>query len=347
MNLITTNRTCFISAAMLISCTGSVQSVVQPAKDSTINETVIIPARDTVRVSKPALDTVLYNKLMQHISRGDPAGRWPVKHDYPLPGAIFPFKRIVAYYGNLYSKHMGILGELPKDLMLRRLQNEVKKWTNADSLMPAIPALHYIAVTAQESPGAAGKYRLRMPFHQIDTVISWAKSIGALVFIDIQVGLSTIQQELPEFDKYLAMPQVHLAIDPEFSMKNGDRPGTAIGSYDAADINYAAGYLVNMVKKYNLPPKILVVHRFTQKMVTNHKQIKLHPEVQIVIDMDGWGTSARKINTYRSYLYPEPVQFTGFKLFYKNDTKRVGQKQEMQPAELLKLTPNPVYIQYQ
>jgi len=35
------------------------------------------------------------------------------------------------------------------------------------------------------------------------------------------------------------------------------------------------------------------------------------------------------------------VQFTGFKLFYKND------KPMMAPAEVLSLSPVPVYIQYQ
>ena len=35
--------------------------------------------------------------------------------------------------------------------------------------------------------------------------------------------------------------------------------------------------------------------------------------------MDGWGAKARKLTTYREYVSKEPVQFTGFKLFYKND----------------------------
>lgn len=293
------------------------------------------------------LDTAKYNRLMAYTSNGDTSGRWPVKHEYPLPGAIFPFKRIIAYYGNLYSKQMGILGELPKREMFARLQGEVEKWTKADSLIPAVPALHYIAVTAQVSPGKGGKYRLRMPFSQIDTVVSWAREIDALVFIDIQVGLSTLQQEVPEFEKYLSMPQVHFGIDPEFSMKSGARPGTAIGSFDANDINYVTGYLAELVRKHNLPPKVLILHRFTQAMIKDYKNIKLRPEVQIVMDMDGWGEAERKVNTYRQFVYREPVQFTGFKIFYNNDTKRVNRKSVMQPADLLKLTPHPVYIQYQ
>lgn len=295
----------------------------------------------------PTLDTATYNRLLQHMSNGDTTGKWPVKSAYPLPGAILPFNRIIAYYGNLYSTRMGALGEFPKKEMFRRLQDEVAKWTAADSVMPAIPALHYIAITAQMEPGKAGKYRLRMPFSQIDTIVSWAKEIDALVFIDIQVGLSTLQQEMPEFEKYLAMPNVHFGIDPEFSMKGGQRPGTVIGTFDAADINYATGYLADIVKKYNLPPKILVVHRFTGPMVTNTKNIQLRPEVQIVMDMDGWGIPAKKINTYYQFIYPQPVQFTGFKIFYNNDTKRSNWPVVMEPKEVLGLTPKPVYIQYQ
>ena len=300
----------------------------------------------TIAAVRAVLDSALYDANTKWITNGDTTGKWPVKADYPLPGAIFPFKRIIAYYGNLYSKQMGILGELPEQQMLAKLQGEVKKWQAADSTLEVIPALHYIAVTAQGSPGAAGKYRLRMPFKEIDKVLVMAEKINALVFIDVQVGLSTVQSEIPEFEKYLKMPNVHLGIDPEFSMKTGKKPGAVIGTYDAADINFVTNYLAKLVKENNLPPKILVVHRFTQPMVTNYKNIKLQPEVQIVMDMDGWGHHARKFNTYKHFIHREPVQYTGFKIFYKNDLKEAN-SHLLTPEEVLKLKPQPVYIQYQ
>ena len=102
-------------------------------------------------------------------------------------------------------------------------------------------------------------------------------------------------------------------------MKTGKKPGTVIGTMDATDINFASEYLANLVKANDLPPKIFVVHRFTHAMVTNYKQIKTRPQVQIVMDMDGSGVQSKKLTTYREYIYKEPVQFTGFKLFYKND----------------------------
>ncbi|MGF7072518.1 hypothetical protein [Mucilaginibacter sp. 3215] len=293
------------------------------------------------------LDTLKYDSLMKKLANGDKSGRWPVKtKEYPLPGAILPFNRIVAFYGNLYSKNMGVLGQYPRKTMLNKLKEEVKNWEKADTATNVVPALHYICVTAQADAGRNGLHNLRMPFSQIDTVISWAKSINALVFLDIQVGFSTVQTELPLLEKYMKMPNVHLGIDPEFSMKEGSVPGKRIGTFDADDINYVTGYLAKLAKKNDLPPKIFVVHRFTKRMVTNYKDIKLRPEVQVVMDMDGWGGPELKKSTYKYFISEEPVQFTGFKLFYKNDIKNVPHRM-LTPKEVLSLKPAPIYIQYQ
>jgi hypothetical protein len=307
-------------------------------------------AKDTT-VAKPApprpINKPQYDSLMKKLANGDTTGHFPVKNTpYPLAGAILPYYRIVAFYGNLYSKKMGILGELPPKEMLKKLDGEVKLWSKADSSKPVMPALHYIAVVAQGDGGKDGKYRYRMPFKQIDSVLALAKTRNALVFLDVQVALSNIRAELPLFEPYLKMPNVHFGMDPEFSMKTGARPGTKIGTYNADDINFATNYLADLVKKYNLTPKILIVHRFTKNMVTNYKEIKLHPEVQLVMDMDGWGEPELKLGTYRNHIFAEPVQFTGFKLFYKNDLKKAPHHM-MTPAEVLALKPKPIYIQYQ
>src|SRR5690348_1955601 len=291
------------------------------------------------------LDTADYNKKLLILANGDTTGRWPVRFPNQLPEAILPFNRILAFNANLNSKKMGILGELPKNEMLAKLQSEITKWKKADSAVNTIPALHYIAISAQGSPGKGGKYRARMPYSQMDTIVKWAKEINALVFLDIQVGHSTVKDEVPYLETYLKMPNVHLGIDPEFSMKTGAVPGRKIGNFSYEDVNDEIDYLANIVKTYNLPPKILIVHRFTQGMVTGYEKIKKVPQVQIVMDMDGWGDKTLKRSTYLRYIYKEPVEFTGFKLFYKNDTKSGGQMYT--PEELLKFIPKPIYIQYQ
>lgn len=271
---------------------------------------------------------------------------WPVAATYPNAGAILPFKRVVAYYGNFYSKGMGVLGEYPTDKMLAMLASTTEEWSAADPSTPVVPAIHYIAVVAQAGAGKEGKYILRMPDDQIEHALELAERMHGIVFLDVQVGKSTLQHELPQLEKYLRMPQVHLGIDPEFSMKYGDRPGTVIGTFDAEDINYAAQYLAELVRANNLPPKVLIVHRFTQDMLTNYKRIRPLPEVQIVMNMDGFGSKEKKRGTYANIVAPEPVQFMGIKLFYKNDVKPPANGL-LSPAEVLSLTPAPIYIQYQ
>jgi hypothetical protein len=251
----------------------------------------------------------------------------------------------VADYGNPLSKKMGILGELPPDQMLARFDKEIEAWRKADPSKPVQPALHLIAVVAQGAPGRDGKYRLRMTDSLIETIGSWAAKRNALLFLDVQVGQSTVQEELPRLIPFLKRPNVMLGIDPEFSMKSGAKPGSKIGTMDASDVNYAISLLSDLVKQNNLPPKVLVVHRFTRKMLSNAKQIRLDPRVQVVVNMDGWGQPWLKYDSYRAYVEAEPVQFTGFKLFYHNDTKKGDPI--LTPSEVLLLNPKPLYIQYQ
>ncbi len=330
----------------LFACNNGATSTGNTPQDSSPkNKSNTIQATQTATNN---LDTALYNKLQQYLANGDTTGRWPVKHDFPLPGVVLPFNRIIAYYGNLFSNRMGALGKWPKQEMMERLLKEVKEWNEADSVIKAIPALHYICATAQPSAGKDGRYRYRMPLSQVDTILSWAKEINALVFVDLQMGFSTVQQEVPWLEKYLSLPNVHLGIDPEFALAvKRKKPGTAVGSVDASDINFVSEYLSELVKKNNIPPKILMVHRFTPGMVTNTNKITLRPQVQIIMDMDGWGNPAKKKDTYNGWIFRQPVQFTGFKLFYVNDTEKSGEKEMMSKGEVLKLVPKPIYIQYQ
>lgn len=295
---------------------------------------------------KDTVDTNLYDDLLIKLSKNDSNYVWPVQGPYPLKGAILPFNRIVAYYGNLYTPQMGVLGTRPSSLMLNQLKKTVKAWEVADPSTPVIPALHYVTIVASATPANDNLYIKRMPDKQIETVIDLAQQINALVFLDIQPGFSTLENEIPRLEKYLSLPNVHLGIDPEFFMKGSLPPGKAIGNITAKEINYAINYLSNIVKTKNLPPKILVIHRFRVAMLKSYQNINLTREVQFVLHMDGWGSPNQKRDTYFYAVYKEPVQFAGFKIFYKNDLK-LAPNRLMGPKELLGLSPIPIYIQYQ
>jgi hypothetical protein len=269
------------------------------------------------------------------------SARWPVKGPLPLPGSLLPEHRIVAFYGNPKSTRMGILGQLPPEEMLPKLERTATEWAKADPGRPVMPALHLIATVAQGKPGTGQKYRLRHSDQLIEQVLGWAEERGWLVFLDVQIGHSTVPDELPHLVKYLERTYVHLALDPEFAMKLGGIPGRRIGTLDATDVNYAVRLLADIVDRKKVPPKVLVVHRFTQRMLTNHDRITLDPRVQVVVDMDGFGAPYLKEDAYKFFIVPEPVQFAGFKLFFKND------KPMMTPEQVIRLWPVPYYIQYQ
>lgn len=275
------------------------------------------------------------------------AAKWPVAGaPAPLPGSILPAKRIVAYYGNPLSKRMGVLGEYPVDEMLARLDREVARWNKVDPSHPVQPALHLIAVVAQGDPGKSGKWRMRMDSTLIEQVAGWAQRRNALLFLDVQVGTGNLREELPRLAPFLSRPNIHLGIDPEFSMKDGTPPGRKIGTMDAGDVNYASSFLADLVTKNKLPPKVLIVHRFTKNMLKGTDQIRLDPRVQVVVNMDGWGPMTLKRDSYHDYVAEHPVQYTGFKLFYHNDERKQG-SQLMTPEQVMRLWPRPLYIQYQ
>ncbi len=259
----------------------------------------------------------------------------------PRPGALLPHKRIVVFYGNPLSKRMGVLGEYPQPVMFSKLQAELDAFNKADSTRPVQGGLHLIVTVAQAAPGKNNLYRARMSDSLIDYWCKLAESKGYIIFLDVQVGRSTIQSELQPLMPYLKRPYVHLAIDPEFSMKGDAIPGKKIGTYDASEINYVINTLASIVKEHNIPPKVFVIHRFTQKMVTNTRSIKPVPEVQVVMNMDGFGAPWLKRNSYDAYVRMQPVQFAGFKLFYKND------KPIMSRRDVVQLDPSPVFITFQ
>jgi hypothetical protein len=266
----------------------------------------------------------------------------PLAPTAPANAPLLPRKRIVAYYGNPLATGMGVLGEQPLPQTLQRLRQQAKVYAEADPTRPVQLALELITPVAQGAPGPDGLYRLRMAPEVIDEVAQLAEQEHLLLILDVQIGQSTVADELQVLLPYLERPYVHLALDPEFAIadKHGE-PGEVIGTLDASDVNYAIGVLTNIVTAHHLPPKVLVVHRFLEKMLTNYGGVQPTPSVQVVIDMDGFGTPYVKGAKYESFVRDQAVQYGGVKLFYKHD------KPLWTPADVLELEPAPDLVIYQ
>ena len=65
------------------------------------------------------------------------------------------------------------------------------------------------------------------------------------------------------------------------------------------------------------------------------------PLLDVVLSVDGFGGQALKRSTYRACMRQGMLPFSGFKLFYLQDTNL------LEPAQVMALTPSPALIIYQ
>jgi len=260
----------------------------------------------------------------------------------PDVGPLLPERRIVAYYGNPLTAAMGVLGEQPLAEITQRLRRQGQAYAEADPSRPVRPALEMITPVAQAKAGLDGLFRLRMASDVIDEVARVAEHEHLLLILDVQIGQSTVADELQPLLPYLRQPYVHLALDPEFAMADRQgEPGEIIGRLDAADVNLAIRVLADVVAAERLPPKVLIVHRFLEGMLTNYRAVHPTPSVQVVVDMDGFGAPHVKADKYQTYVRDQAIQYGGVKLFYKHDAPLWS------PAEVLRLDPAPDVVIYQ
>jgi hypothetical protein len=262
--------------------------------------------------------------------------------DLPPSNGPLVKNRLVTYYGHPYSDKMGVLGEFDDpQQMVDKLKEQAAAYTAADPSRPAIPTIELIASVAQGSPGPNGLWLFRTPPDVIEKYAQLAEQNNCLLLLDIQMGYDTVAHDVQALLPYLRRPYVHLAIDPEFHVKPGQVPGEEFGSVTAADINGAAATLADLVVRYNIPDKVLVIHQFRDDMLPDKQNIKPIPHIQMVVVMDGWGTPEAKLANYKAFIHDQPIQYGGLKIFYRQDTP------VLTPEEVLKLDPTPLVVIYQ
>lgn len=265
----------------------------------------------------------------------------PVQSASADPRSLLPRYRILSYYGHPNSTTMGILGEYSKDDLLAKMKEEQAAYEAADPSRPVLLAFEVIASVAQQYPADNDTYLLHTDDETIKSYIDFATANNAIVILDLQIGLSTVKAEIDSVEKWLLYPNVHLALDPEFAMEQGQVPGSSIGGIDASDVTYAQERLAQLSADNNLPPKVLIVHQFHEGMITNSETLAAVDGVQLVIDFDGYGDPANKLSGYALFLQDRQIQFAGIKLFYKQDDPLLT------PQEVTALSPPPDFVCYQ
>ena len=262
----------------------------------------------------------------------------PIRDCGPAVDAEFlTNNQILSYYGNPYVSAMGILGELEPEELVLRLKAHAQLYDGLNGPRGVQPALHLVYASAQPNPGEDGLHLIFVDRRTLDRYIDLACEHGLLIFLDNQIGRSDVETEVRDILLYLDQPHVHAALDPEFAMPPGEIPGDAIGTMDAAEINAAQAVLQTLVEQRGLPDKMLIVHRFTDGMVTNSELIQDFPRVRLVIDMDGFG--AAEIKQVKFGWYAAPAEHSGIKLFFKQD------EDLMSEVDVLGLDPDVIIYQ--
>ncbi|MEO6654222.1 MAG: hypothetical protein ABIP17_16375 [Ilumatobacteraceae bacterium] len=241
--------------------------------------------------------------------------------DVECPGqTFFPDRRIVALYGTQRSARLGVLGEQSPAESVARLDEIAEPWRAGDR--PVMEAFELIATLATGTPEDRGVYNIRSSPEFVQEYLDVARRHGYYLILDLQPGQSDFLTEAKYYEEFLRQPDVGIALDPEWRTAAPARPkGGFVGQVDAAEVNSVIDYVAQLVEEEHLPEKLVVVHQFQERMITNKAQLVERPGVALTIHMDGFGSRAEKLNSY-SIVRVEPPINMGLKLFFDEDIDR-------------------------
>jgi len=264
----------------------------------------------------------------------------PKRASLPRGGrTILPGQRVVAYYGAPQDDELGILGIGSPRRAARRLEHQAKPFSRPGR--PVLPAFELIAAIVTSEPGDGGDHSMRQDEATIARYLRVARAHRMLLLLDIQPGYAAFIKEARALERWLREPDVGLAMDPEWSMRPPLLPAQEIGSTDAATVNEVSRYLSGIVRRHDLPQKLLVVHRFTHDMIQDEDDLERNPGVALVVNVDGFGDQPNKIAKYHEFTRDLQRRYNGFKLFYREDLNL------MKPPQVLRLRPQPDLVVYE
>lgn len=250
---------------------------------------------------------------------------------------LFPDHRYVTLYGapQLVNTELGKRSPRNAARKVVQLSRSFERKGDRD----VVSGFDLIAVVANSTPGPDRKYRTRQPDEIIRTYLDQARRFDGRLMLDIQPGRSTAVGEIRALAPWLAEPDVDVAIDPEWNVGRRGVPGATTGSITANEINAASRRLDRIVDDGDLPPKVLVVHQFTEEMIRRRKSIRQRDGVQVVLNFDGIGSRAPKEAGYAALA--TNGLFNGFSIFTALDNGVMG------PGAILALEPVVDFLLYQ
>jgi hypothetical protein len=248
----------------------------------------------------------------------------------------------VGYVGAPASPALGRLGVGDLDARAREIERRAKPYAADREIMPV---LELVATLAHRTPGRDGRYRTRATDAVVRRYLAAARRVRGLLLLNIQPGRSDFLPEVKAYDRWLREPDVGLALDPEWAVGRGQVPGRVFGGTTGRELDQVAQHVAGIVRRYDLPDKVLVFHQLHASIVRDAARLQAHRGVVLIKSVDGIGNRAEKESTWRRLTRGQPRHVhAGFKLFYEEDTRH---GRLMTPAQVLALRPTPVYVMYE
>jgi hypothetical protein len=251
---------------------------------------------------------------------------------------LFPGHRVVAFYGAAGAPTLGVLGTRSANGIWPRLASQAHAYAGHGATV--LPAYELITYVATGGAGNDHQYAFRIPDSTIDAYAAAAKRHHALLILDIQPGRGQFLPDAKALTRWLRLPDVALALDPEWKLHGHQKPDRQIGHTDAGSINAVSAWLDQLTVAQRLPQKLLLVHQFTPDMIRDKARVTARKHVATVFNMDGFGNRADKLVKYR-FLATDKHFPIGMKLFYQAD------KHIFTPADTLHLHPAPAVVDYE
>jgi hypothetical protein len=262
-----------------------------------------------------------------------------------LPGGgqvLFPLRLLVALYGDPGTPSLGVLGQQGLQASIARARRVAAAY-RALSHVPVVPAFEIIATVAQAHPGYNGDYSYESTVASLRPWVRRARAAGMYVILDLQPGRAGLLAQAMRYRPLLRLPDVGLALDPEWKLQPGQLPLRQIGGVSITEVNRVIRWLAGLTARYRLPQKLLVLHQFKLSMIGNEQRLDTrHDDLAILIHMDGQGTPANKEQTWEAVVRAAPAGvFFGWKNFYVKDHPTLG------PRQTIERTPRLSMISYQ
>lgn len=316
-----------------------------------------IDRRDLVKIGLAATGGATLPASMFAQSDNVPTAELPPSQNTETPEAnlgglfdqgVLPDHRVLLYYGFPEVDTMGILGEYSPEEILPMLEQQKAEY---EAVRPDdrtwVTGFELIGSVAQPHPGADGMYVADTDGRWLDKYTIFTHENNMELFIDVQMGRKAPHEDYEGLERWMRYPHVHLAIDPEWHLPVDGIPGEVLGQIHANDVTRAQEWLVGLSDKYGLPRKMLIIHQFHVYSVVDKDQIAPMDGVDLIMNQDGHGTPEMKLETYRVIIKEHPIQYNGFKIFYRGDVEWWDNSRLMTPADVYAMDPVPDLVNYQ